>query len=180
MKKLWFAVLAVLMVTPLFALNSEEESNEYLNAQKMAVTKGAVLLLEEVTKKDKELPAEEFPSAPLPMNEIKLCKDNAEAFLSNPKKFHLNEVAGLMLKLWLVQESQNRWGVRDNPMLRMELLKEMFEDGVEVKNIEQEISEKANWYYKEIQNMDMDEKLEIILKKLKELRAKQTSGRVML
>ena len=168
MKKIWISVLAVLLVTPSFALNAPDEPEEIWTSPQMVIDLGVMTVLAEAGG----FTEEEFPS-----EERTDFAEDARTFLEHPQKFRLNEISALMLDLWLLEESQFRWGVRDNPMLRMELLKGVMEEEY-VKEANKEITEKSDWYHKAIEKIapEMQEeevkaqKRKIILEKLEELR----------
>ncbi len=169
MKKLWLAVLALLLVTPLFALNSEEKSKENVNARQMAIDLGVILISQEVGG----FTEEEFPA-----DERSMYAENVREFLEDPvdENFYLEEISAVMLDIWLAEQSEFFYEVRNSVKLRQELLKEVVKPGTEIK-AEKRITEQAKWYNDAVQRAqawneeDMKEqKRNIILQKLKENR----------
>ena len=167
MKKLWLAVLALLLVTPLFALNSEEESEKNVNARQMVVD-SSVLALGDFTE-------DEFPAW-----ERSMYAENIRDFLKDPadENFYLEEISAVMLYIYLTEKSESK-GIHDSAKLRQELLKEVVKPGTEEK-AEERITNQAKLYNDAVQRAqawneeDMKEqKRNIILQKLKENRVEK-------
>ena len=159
MKKLWISVLALLLVTPLFALNSEEKPT-----RQEALDRGLQLFSQELG---------EFP-----VETLEEYVENARNFLTNPN-FMPNEIAAAMLDLWLIEKC----GDRENSALRQLMLRDIIRepgmvlrDGMEEK-AERKITKRAKWYHDAVSMIPQEAteeearemKRDAILKKMDEL-----------
>lgn len=153
MKKLWLTVLALLLVTPSFALNSEIPTEKKL----------LDALVQEVGDF-----GESFP--------LELQKAHAKialAFLANPTLIVPDEISAMMLDIWLAEECLKEYKIRNSQKLRQEYLENVV-PGKEI-DTEEIIFNQAKWYNEDVMRIQgrdeedvKEQKRNIILRKLQD------------